>query len=78
MTVRVVPADDHPMYRFGLRAVLDASSEVEVIGEAADGAELLALVAAVRRTPCSRSCWPPTARRPSPARETGLGRAQPF
>ncbi len=45
MTVRVVLADDHPMYRFGLRAVLDASPEVEVVGEAADGAELLVLVA---------------------------------
>jgi DNA-binding NarL/FixJ family response regulator len=44
VTVRVVLADDHPMYRFGLRAVLDASPEVEVVGEAADGAELLALV----------------------------------
>jgi len=44
VTVRVVLADDHPMYRFGLRAVLDASSEVEVVGEAADGVELLALV----------------------------------
>ena len=49
MTVRVVLADDHPMYRFGLRAVLDASPEVEVVGEASDGAELLALVA--RATP---------------------------
>jgi DNA-binding NarL/FixJ family response regulator len=45
VTVRVALADDHPMYRFGLRAVLDASPEVEVVGEAADGAELLALVA---------------------------------
>ena len=45
MTVRVVLADDHPMYRFGLRAVLDASPEVEVVGEAADGAELLTQVA---------------------------------
>ncbi len=45
MTVRVVLADDHPMYRFGLRAVLDAAPEVEVVGEAADGAELLAVVA---------------------------------
>ncbi len=45
MTVRVVLADDHPVYRFGLRAVLDASPEVEVVGEAADGAELLAQVA---------------------------------
>ena len=45
MTVRLVLADDHPMYRYGLRAVLDASPEVEVVGEAADGAELLAVVA---------------------------------
>jgi DNA-binding NarL/FixJ family response regulator len=45
VTVRVVLADDHPMYRYGLRAVLDASPEVEVVGEAADGAELLAVVA---------------------------------
>jgi DNA-binding NarL/FixJ family response regulator len=45
VTVRVVLADDHPVYRFGLRAVLDASPEVEVVGEAADGAELLAQVA---------------------------------
>jgi DNA-binding NarL/FixJ family response regulator len=44
MTVRVVLADDHPMYRFGLRAVLDASPEVDVVGEASDGAELLAVV----------------------------------
>jgi DNA-binding NarL/FixJ family response regulator len=44
VTIRVVLADDHPMYRFGLRAVLDASPEVEVVGEAADGAELLAVV----------------------------------
>jgi DNA-binding NarL/FixJ family response regulator len=44
MAVRVALADDHPMYRFGLRAVLEASSEVEVVGEAGDGAELLAVV----------------------------------
>jgi DNA-binding NarL/FixJ family response regulator len=46
VTVRVVLADDHPMYRFGLRSVLDASPEVEVVGEAADGAELLAVTEA--------------------------------
>ena len=45
MTVRVVVADDHPMYRYGLRSVLDASPEVDVVGEAEDGAQLLALVA---------------------------------
>jgi DNA-binding NarL/FixJ family response regulator len=45
MAVRVALADDHPMYRFGLRAVLEASPEVEVVGEAGDGDELLAVVA---------------------------------
>jgi DNA-binding NarL/FixJ family response regulator len=45
VTVRVVLADDHPMFRFGLRAVLDASPEVEVVGEATNGAELLAVAA---------------------------------
>jgi DNA-binding NarL/FixJ family response regulator len=42
--VRLVIADDHPMFRYGLAAALAATSEVEVVGEAADGAELLALV----------------------------------
>lgn len=42
--VRVVIADDHPMYRYGLRAVLAASPEVDVVGDAADGSQLIALV----------------------------------
>jgi DNA-binding NarL/FixJ family response regulator len=41
--VRVIIVDDHPMFRYGLRAVLDAAAEVEVLGEAADGEQLLAL-----------------------------------
>jgi DNA-binding NarL/FixJ family response regulator len=42
--VRLVIADDHPMFRYGLAAALAATDELEVVGEAADGAELLALV----------------------------------
>ena len=42
--VRVVIADDHPMFRYGLRAAIAASTEVEVVGDAADGNELIALV----------------------------------
>ena len=45
--VRVVVADDHPMFRYGLVAALAADDEVEVVAEAADGDEL---VAAVDRT----------------------------
>ena len=42
--VRVVIADDHPMFRFGLRAALEGAPEVEVVAEAGDGTELLRLV----------------------------------
>lgn len=42
--IRVVIADDHPMFRYGLTAALAASSELDIVGEAADGTELLAIV----------------------------------
>ena len=43
--VTVVLADDHPMFRYGLRAVLDDAQEIEVVGEAASGRTLLDVVA---------------------------------
>jgi DNA-binding NarL/FixJ family response regulator len=43
--VRVVLADDHPMYRYGVAAVLATAEEIELVGEASDGAELIALAA---------------------------------
>ena len=45
--MRVVLADDHRTVREGLRWMLSESPDVEVVGEAADGAELLALLAEV-------------------------------
>ncbi|MBB2890018.1 response regulator [Flexivirga oryzae] len=42
--VRVVLADDHPMYRYGVAAVLASEPRVELVGEAQSGRELLALV----------------------------------
>jgi DNA-binding NarL/FixJ family response regulator len=45
VSVRVVVADDHPMFRFGLCAVLSQAGDIDVVGEAADGRTLLALVA---------------------------------
>jgi DNA-binding NarL/FixJ family response regulator len=41
--VRVVVADDHPVFRAGLRALLQSSPGVEVVGEAGDGSQALAL-----------------------------------
>jgi DNA-binding NarL/FixJ family response regulator len=43
-TVRVVIADDHSLVRQGLRRYLDMAEDIEVVGEAADGAETLALI----------------------------------
>ncbi len=40
---RVLIADDHPLVRQGLRAVLDATDDLEVVGEAADGPEAVTL-----------------------------------
>ena len=46
MTVRVLVVDDHPVVRSGLRALLEGQDDLEVAGEAADGAQALAAVAA--------------------------------
>lgn len=40
-TLRLVIADDHPIFRAGLRAVLARSPEIQVVAEAGDGAEAL-------------------------------------
>jgi DNA-binding NarL/FixJ family response regulator len=42
--IRVVLADDQALLRAGIRALLDAEDDIEVVGEAADGTEALALV----------------------------------
>jgi len=43
-TIRVLLADDHPTLRLGLRVLLDQAPDVEVVGEAEDGEEALALI----------------------------------
>jgi DNA-binding NarL/FixJ family response regulator len=43
--VRVLIVDDHPVVRDGLRGMLSGDPELEVVGEASDGAEALAAVA---------------------------------
>ena len=47
MTVRVAIADDQPLIRTGLRTTIDHAADLEVVGEASDGAQAVELT---RRT----------------------------
>ena len=46
--IRVLIADDHPVFRFGLRALLAAEPHTEVIGEATTGDEAITLAVALQ------------------------------
>jgi DNA-binding NarL/FixJ family response regulator len=46
--IRVLVADDHTLFRHGLRALLESVPDVDLVGEAANGEEALALVETLR------------------------------
>lgn len=48
MTIRILIADDHPVLRSGLRVLLAADPELEVVGEAGTGEETLRLAEELR------------------------------
>lgn len=48
MSVRVVVADDHPVVRSGLVALLGLEADLEVVGEADDGAQAVTLARELR------------------------------
>ena len=46
--IRVLIADDHPVFRRGMRAILGADAGTELVGEATDGEEAVALALELR------------------------------
>jgi DNA-binding NarL/FixJ family response regulator len=46
--IRILIADDHPVFRFGLRALLDAMPDTEVVGDATTGEAAIALAEETR------------------------------
>lgn len=44
MTLRLVLVDDHPVVRAGVRALIESSDDLTVVGEAANAAEAVAVV----------------------------------
>src|SRR5438046_10442331 len=47
--IRIVIADDHPIFRDGLRRLLGAEAGLKVVGEASDGAEAVKLARQLKR-----------------------------
>ena len=42
--IRIVLADDHPIVRDGLRKLLTLEEDIEVVGEASDGREVVQVI----------------------------------
>src|SRR5260370_37986610 len=46
--IRIVIADDHPIFRDGLRRLLESGGDMKVVGEACDGREAVKLATEIK------------------------------
>jgi YesN/AraC family two-component response regulator len=46
--IRVLLADDHQLVRTGFRVILESEDDIDVVGEAADGAQAVDLTTRLR------------------------------
>ena len=61
-SIRILLADDHPLFLDGLHGLLDSIPDTEVVGEATNGEEVISLAAALQPEPAtSTSTSPPSA-----------------
>ena len=47
-SIRILIADDHPVFRFGMRALIESETDLEVVGEASTGDEAVTLTEKLR------------------------------
>lgn len=45
--LRIVIVDDHPMFRYGIRTLFSTTPDLEVVGEAANGEEAIAIASSL-------------------------------
>jgi DNA-binding NarL/FixJ family response regulator len=68
VSIRLLIADDHPVVRDGLRAMLDTQNDMEVVGEAATGSDAVARARVLRPDVVLMDLqMPPTSTDPAPS-----------